>query len=81
MRHLVLSFRGILWRGKVSSLRRWTNKAEAIGVEAIGGFVRQVRTDGTAVENCSNWRRSYVIASGIGAVPLRFMVSRLSATP
>ena len=51
MRHLVLSFRGILCRGKVSSLRRWAKKAEATGLEAISGFVRHLRKDWAAVEN------------------------------
>jgi transposase len=51
MRHLVLSFRGILCRGKVSSLRRWVKKAEAAGLEAIAGFVRHLRKDWAAVEN------------------------------
>jgi hypothetical protein len=38
MRHLVLSFRGILCGGKASSLKRWAEKAEASGLEAIRGF-------------------------------------------
>ena len=51
MRHLVLSFRSILCRGTVSSLRRWVEKAQGSGLEAIGGFVRQLRKDWVAVEN------------------------------
>ena len=51
MRHLVLSFRGILCGGKVSSLKRWTEKAEASGLEAIHGFVRQLKKDWAAVQN------------------------------
>jgi hypothetical protein len=39
MRHLVLSFRGIVCGGKTSSLKRWAEKAEASGLEAIRGFV------------------------------------------
>jgi transposase len=51
LRHLVLSFRSILCRGKVSSLRLWAEKARGTGLEAIGRFVRQLRKDWTAVEN------------------------------
>ena len=51
MRHLVLSFRSILCGGKVASLRRWAEKARGTGLEAIGGFVRQLRKDWAAVEN------------------------------
>jgi len=51
MRHWVLSFRGILCRGKVSSFRRWVEKAEATGLEAIGRFVRHLRKDWAEVEN------------------------------
>lgn len=51
MRHLVLSFRSILCRGKVSSLRRWVEKAQGSGFKAIGGFVRQLTKDWAAVEN------------------------------
>ena len=39
MRHLVLSFRSILCNGKVSSLARWIQEAEATGIAAIGKYV------------------------------------------
>lgn len=51
MRHLVLSFRAILCGGKVSSLRRWAEKAKASGIEMIVRFVRQLNKDWVAVEN------------------------------
>ncbi len=51
MRHLVLSFRSILCGGKVSSLERWAEKAEAAGLGAIRGFVRQLKRDWAAAEN------------------------------
>jgi transposase len=51
MRHLVLSFRGILCGGKPASLRRWAEKAQSSGLEAIKGFVRQLRKDWAAAEN------------------------------
>jgi transposase len=51
MRHLVLSFRGILCGGKVSSLRRWAEKAAASGIGMIVRFVRQLNKDWAAVEN------------------------------
>ena len=51
MRHLVLSFRGILCGGKASSLKRWAEKAEASGLEAIRGFVRHLKKDWAAVQN------------------------------
>jgi transposase len=51
MRHLVLSFRGILCNGKASSLKGWAEKAEATGLEGICGFVRHLRKDWAAVEN------------------------------
>ena len=51
MRHLVLSFRGILCGGKVSSLKRWAEKAEATGIGAIQAFVRQLKKDWSAVEH------------------------------
>ena len=53
MRHLVLSFRGILCGGKASSLRRWVEKAEASGIEMIVRFVRQLNKDWAAVENAA----------------------------
>jgi transposase len=51
MRHLVLSFRGILCNGKVSSLRKWMTKAEEAGIAVIRTFVRQLKRDMAAVEN------------------------------
>ena len=51
MRHLVLSFRSILCRGKAASLKRWLEQAEAAGIEAISRFVRQLKKDWAAVEN------------------------------
>ena len=53
MRHLVLSFRGILCGGKASSLRRWAKKAETSGIEMIVRFVRQLNKDWAAVENAA----------------------------
>jgi transposase len=51
MRHLVLSFRGILCNGKVSSLRKWMRKAEEAGIGVIRAFVHQLKRDMAAVEN------------------------------
>jgi transposase len=51
MRHLVLSFRGILCNGKVTSLRNWMKKAEETGIGVIHEFVRQLKRDMAAVEN------------------------------
>jgi transposase len=51
MRHLVLSFRSILLGGKVASLKRWIEKAEAAGIEGMRRFVRQLKKDMKAVEN------------------------------
>ena len=51
MRRLLLSFRTILCRGKVSSLRRWTRQAKAAGITPISRFVRQLKKDWKAVEN------------------------------
>jgi transposase len=51
MRHLVLSFRGILCNGKVSSLRKWMTKAGEAGIGVIRAFVRQLKRDMSAVEN------------------------------
>jgi transposase len=51
MRHLVLSFRSILPGGKVASLKRWIEKAEASGIEGMRRFVRQLKKDMEAVEN------------------------------
>ena len=51
MRHLVLSFRSILCGGKVSSMERWIEEAEAAGIAAISRFVKQLKKDRAAVEN------------------------------
>jgi transposase len=51
MRHLVLSFRSILRHGKVSSLKRWAEKAAGSGIDMIVRFVRQLKKDWAAVEN------------------------------
>jgi ERCC4-related helicase len=51
MRRLVLSFRGILCHGKVSSLERWVEKAETSGIEAMRRFVRKLKQDWAAVKN------------------------------
>jgi hypothetical protein len=45
MRHLVLSFRGILLGGKVSSLQRWVKEAEATGIHAMKRFIRKLKQD------------------------------------
>jgi hypothetical protein len=41
----------ILCGGKVSSLKRWIEEAEAAGIEAMSRFVRQLKKDRAAVEN------------------------------
>jgi transposase len=51
MRRLLLSFRSILCRGKVSSLRRWARQAKNAGMAAISRFVRRLKKDWSAVEN------------------------------
>ena len=58
MRHLILSFRSILCNGKVSSLTRWIEEAEATGIAAIGKFVRQLKRDREAVEHAVEYRWS-----------------------
>jgi transposase len=58
MRHLVLSFRGILCNGKVTSLRDWVKKAQAAGIGLISAFVRQLKRDMTAVENAVEYQWS-----------------------
>ena len=62
MRHLVLSFRGILCNGKVSSLRDWMKKAEEAGIGVIREFVRQLKRDMAAVENAVEqvWSKAHV---------------------
>ena len=51
MRKLVLSFRSILRRGKVGTLKRWLKEAENSGITAIARFVRHLKRDQAAVEN------------------------------
>src|SRR5262249_58070717 len=51
MRKLVLSFRSILRRGKVGTLKRWLKEAENSGITAITRFVRHLKRDQAAVEN------------------------------
>jgi len=51
MRHLVLSFRSILRRGKVASLKRWLERAKAAGITSMSRFVRQLKKDWPAVEH------------------------------
>jgi transposase len=58
MRHLLLSFRSILCNGKVSSLARWIQEAEATGIAAIGKYVRQLKRDRKAVEHAVEYQWS-----------------------
>jgi transposase len=58
MRRLVLGFRRILCRGRVTSLKRWIKEAEAAGIAAISSFVRQLKKDQAAVENAVEHRWS-----------------------
>jgi transposase len=58
MRRLILSFRSILCNGKVASLTRWIEEAEATGIAAIGKFVRQLKRDREAVEHAVEYRWS-----------------------
>ena len=51
MRHLVLSFRSILCKGKVSSMKRWIEEAEAARIAAMNKFVRRLKQDREALEN------------------------------
>ena len=51
MRKLVLSFRSILRRGKVGTLKRSIKEAENAGITAITRFVRHLKRDQAAVEN------------------------------
>ena len=53
MRHLVMSFRSILRRRKVVSLKRWLEKTKAAGIPALNRFVRQLKKDWPAVERGS----------------------------
>jgi len=51
MRRLLLSFRSILCRGKISSLRRWAEQAKNTGLAPIIRFVLRLKKDWNAVEN------------------------------
>jgi len=51
IRHLVLSFRSILWHGKTSSLKRWVKQADASGIDAMRRFARRLKHDWAAVQN------------------------------
>ena len=72
MRHLVLSFRGVLCNGKVSSLRSWVKKAEVAGIGVISAFVRQLKRDRAAAENAVE----QVWSNG----PVEGHINRLNAT-
>ena len=50
MRTLVLSFRGILQKGKVSTLHLWLQRAKASGLHSMQQFARTLRQDLSAVE-------------------------------
>jgi transposase len=55
MRKLFFSFRSILCRGKVGSLRRWLKEARKTGIHPLERFVRTVKQDLAAVtERWSN---------------------------
>lgn len=47
----LLSFRSILRRGKVASLKRWLERAKAAGITSMSRFVRQLKKDWPPVEN------------------------------
>jgi transposase len=55
MRRLVMSFRSILCRGRVSSLKRWIKEAEGAGIAGISKFIRHLKRDQEAVENAVNY--------------------------
>jgi transposase len=50
MRTLVLSFRGILQNGKVSTLHRWMERAWASGIQSLRRFAQKLKQDLRAVE-------------------------------
>jgi Transposase len=50
MRHLALSFRGILQSGKVATLHRWMEEVANSGIHALERFVRTLKQDLKAVE-------------------------------
>jgi transposase len=47
---LFFSFRSILCRGKLESLRRWLKEARKTGIHPLERFVRTVKQDLAAVE-------------------------------
>src|SRR3984957_19266660 len=51
MRSLVMSFRGILQAGKVTTLARWMKKANGSGIYGMKRFVRKLNHDLAAVKN------------------------------
>ena len=71
MRKLVLSFRSILRRGQVGTLKRWIKEAEKAGITAITGFVRHLKRDQAAVENA--------VAYGLSNGPVEGHINRLKA--
>jgi transposase len=71
MRHLVLSFRSILRRGTVATLKRWIKEAEKAGIAAISRFVGQLKRDQRAVENA--------VAYGWSNGPVEGHINRLKA--
>jgi transposase len=56
MRHLVLSFRSILRRGKVASLKRWLERAKAAGITAMNRFVSPTEEGLAGGRTCSSKR-------------------------
>lgn len=58
MRSLAMSFRGILLRGKPTSLDLWMAKAAATGIYAMKRFVRTLRHDLAAVKNAVTYQWS-----------------------
>jgi transposase len=71
MRHLVLSFRSILRRGRVATLKRRIQAAENAGMAAISRFVGQLKRDQRAVENA--------VAYGWSNGPVEGHINRLKA--
>jgi transposase len=71
MRYLVLSFRSILRRGRVATLKRWIKEAGNAGIAAISRFVGQLKRDQRAVENA--------VAYGWSNGPVEGHINRLKA--
>jgi transposase len=71
MRHLVLSFRSILRRGRVATLKRWIQEAEHAGIPAIRRFVGRLKRDQRALENA--------VASVWSNGPVEGHINRLKA--